>query len=186
MKVIECKWVDENWVESLIWAPSQLYRRIKCGEQVFTLYLRWRYEDPWRFFVARGDMLAEDDRAWDFVTEDLFERYNLFRRDNEYKIAEYEAQEIFYEELHGLLGLKGSTVVLVWSKEVMEMASKLYDEFMEIVNGVDNVVIVDDRNSVVPSVHSIGVPKEVFVKLVQWALGFVDKRLQLDFFARRY
>ena len=186
MKVVECSYIDKDWLESLIWAPSQLYRRIKCNDRLFTLYLRWRHEDPWRFYIARGDMTGEDDRAWDFVTGDLFEKYGIFRRDNEYKIAEYEAQEILYEELHSLLGLKGSTVVLVWSREVVEMASKLFDEFMEIVKGVDNVVIVDDRNHVVPSVHSIGVPKEVFVKLVQWALGFADKRLLLDFIARGF
>ena len=182
--VIECSYVDKNWLESLIWAPSQLYRRIKCGDKLFTLYLKWRYEDPWRFLVARGDMTGEDDRAWDFVTEDLFERYDVFRRDREYKLAEYEAQEIFYNELPLLLGLSGSAVVLVWAKNIREQASELFNEFMEIAKKIDNVILVDDSNHVLPAIYAIGVPKETFVKLGAWAFKFVDKRLFLDFVAR--
>ena len=186
MKVIECSWIDEKWLESLIWAPSQLYRRIKCNDRLFTLYLRWRHEDPWRFYIARGDMTGEDDRAWDFVTGDLFEKYGIFRRDNEYKIAEYEAQEVFYNELPSILGLKGSTVVLVWSKEIIENAKKLFEDFMERVEKLENVVIVDDRNHILPSVYGYGMPKSVFVEVVSWALGFVDRRLFLDFVARSW
>jgi len=184
MKLIECSYIDKQWIEDLIWCPSQLYRRIKCGEQVFTLYLRWRHHDPWVFRVAKGDML--NDKHFIYVATELFEKYNIFRRDSEYKIAEYEAQEVFYNELPSILGLKGSTVVLVWSKEIIENAKKLFEDFMERVEKLENVVIVDDRNHILPSVYGYGMPKSVFVEVVSWALGFVDRRLFLDFVARSW
>ena len=121
----ECEWIDERWIEELLWCPSQCYRRIKCNGKVYTLYLRWRWEDPWQFKVAEGDMLASsllvldlrtgeagalkdidkkgnfiiEPLKWRFVTDDLFEKYGCFFIMDEYKEAEKKAEELFFKWL---------------------------------------------------------------------------------------
>lgn len=42
---------DTEWFDDLIWCPSQLerhYTNTKTGVQ-WTLYCRWRHDDPWTF-----------------------------------------------------------------------------------------------------------------------------------------
>ncbi len=124
MRKEKCEWLDEEWVEELLWAPSQCYRRARCGSRIYTLYLRWRWEDPWQFYIVEGDMLAQpgpylvdvkagrvghvkgvDEKGgfilepvrWRFVTEDLFEENNLFFHDEELEKAEKKAEELFFE-----------------------------------------------------------------------------------------
>jgi len=96
---LRCEFVDE-WKESLIWVPSQLYRRARCGPYLFTLYLRWRHEDPWEFYVALGDMSGD---RWEFVTGDLFRERGAFFRDEEYREAERAAEEIFLQSVDRIL-----------------------------------------------------------------------------------
>jgi len=99
---MKCEFIDSEWFESLIWCPSQLLRRFRCGSYVFTLYLRWRYDDPWQFFIALGDMFDKDSE-WEFVTDDLFEKYGLFFRDVEYKEAERRAEELFMQVIDDII-----------------------------------------------------------------------------------
>ncbi len=123
---MECVWIDDEWIEDLLWCPSQCYRRIRCDGRVYTLYLRWRHEDPWEFRVAEGDMVEQrglylvdlkegrvgrivgfDERGepiveevrWRFVTGDLFAEKGLFFRDVEYREAEKRAEQSFFEWL---------------------------------------------------------------------------------------
>jgi len=125
---LECKWIDEEWVEELAWCPSQCYRRIKCNGKIYTLYLRWRWEDPWEFMIAEGDMVAQrglyvidlkegkvgylkgftekgefilEEVRWRFVTDDLFAENGLFFKDDEYKKAEKKAEELFHKWITG-------------------------------------------------------------------------------------
>ena len=108
----------------MIWCPSQCYRRIKCDGRIYTLYLRWRWEDPWSFKIAEGDMLSQkrvymvnlrkgwagvlkgftregepivEKAKWRFVSGDLFEEYGFFFRDKEYREAEKKAEELFFK-----------------------------------------------------------------------------------------
>lgn len=39
--------IINNWRDDLIWCPSQCYLDFKLGNRFFTLYLRWRGDDPW-------------------------------------------------------------------------------------------------------------------------------------------
>ena len=121
---MRCEWIDEEWTEDLSWCPSQCYRRIRCNGRIYTLYLRWRWEDPWQFSIAEGDMLSQrglfvidfrrgqvgrligfdeegepivEELKWRFITGDLFAELGLFFRDEEYRQAERKAEEIFFE-----------------------------------------------------------------------------------------
>ncbi|HDD25974.1 MAG TPA: hypothetical protein ENF75_02670 [Acidilobales archaeon] len=119
---MECAWIDEEWIEDLIWCPSQCYRRIRCDGKIYTLYLRWRWEDPWEFRIAEGDMVSQrgpyiidlrtgkagrligidkegkpilEEIKWEFITDDLFSKYSYYFRDLEYKEAEKQAERLF-------------------------------------------------------------------------------------------
>jgi len=92
---MKCEFIDQ-WHESLIWCPSQLFRRARCGSYIFTLYLRWRYRDPWQFYIALGDMAGKDEE-WEFVTDDLFEIYGIFIESDRYREAEEKAEQIFIQ-----------------------------------------------------------------------------------------
>lgn len=50
-----------TWKEDLIGCPSQLYCDVEQGGVNYTLYLRWRWDDPWAFSVIRNlDSEPED------------------------------------------------------------------------------------------------------------------------------
>ncbi len=126
-RIAACEWIDPEWIENLLWCPSQCYRRIECCGKLYTLYLRWRWEDPWQFEVAEGDMVrgtglyalnpakgtfeeiisVKDGNPvtrpvkWRFVTNDLFEELGYYFKDEEYKKAEKKAEELFFAWLKG-------------------------------------------------------------------------------------
>lgn len=84
------EWVT-NWIEHLTYCPSQLKRAAKVRGTVLWLYLRWRWEDPWQFYVY-----IESPRPV-FITGDLFQERGVFITAEEYKRAEQEAERIFLE-----------------------------------------------------------------------------------------
>ena len=99
VKVSVMEWIDDEWIEQLYGCPSQCYRRVKCNGNVYTLYIRWRWEDPWEFFIVDGDLLAEHI----FWVEEgyLFAKYKRRFSHDEYKEAEKAAEEIFKEWIGG-------------------------------------------------------------------------------------
>ena len=88
------RWIDKRWIEDLIWCPSQCYRRIEAGGKLYTLYLRWRWDNPWQFRVMDGDAV---ERKTEFLpwTVDIFEKLGLWFADNDFKKAEEKAEELF-------------------------------------------------------------------------------------------
>jgi len=94
MKVnnVEIEWLDKEWIESLLWCPSQIWRRARVGNKVYTLYLRWRWEDPWTFSIIEEDPAGSKTLEWD-----LFAEKGLFFCDYEYKEAEKMAEKLFIE-----------------------------------------------------------------------------------------
>lgn len=36
-----------QWIESLLWCPSQCYYYFQHYENRYCIYLRWRHRDPW-------------------------------------------------------------------------------------------------------------------------------------------
>jgi len=111
------EWLDE-WEEHLLWCPSQIYRHAKVDDTVYTLYLRWRWDDPWEFYIYRGyvrhQILALNLRTGEvtdiegkpveceLVSGDLFYENNLFFRDEEYRQAEKKAEELFVKWLESM------------------------------------------------------------------------------------
>ncbi|MEM5783368.1 MAG: hypothetical protein QXF15_04075 [Candidatus Aenigmatarchaeota archaeon] len=89
---IKFNWIDKNWEESLLWCPSQLYRKFELAKDKkhkvkATAYLRWRHEDPWTFSLM-------DENRNNFTIRDIPFKYFI---DKEYKKAEKEAEKIIKE-----------------------------------------------------------------------------------------
>lgn len=90
--------------------------------KIYTLYLRWRWEDPWQFNIIKGDAVSNkgiyvidvatgranrvvgitkegelrtEPIEWKFITVDLFIKHNIFFKEDKVKDAEKKAEEIF-------------------------------------------------------------------------------------------
>lgn len=48
--MIQINW-KSKWHDSLIWCPSQLTREFEWKGKVYTLYCRWRHQNPWSFSI---------------------------------------------------------------------------------------------------------------------------------------
>lgn len=82
---------EGEWDEDLIGCPSQLYLDVKSPSgQEYTLYLRWRWNDPWTF-----DVLLETDAEGRNTLFHPVEDFPFFTEDN-YKKAEAFA-ELWWE-----------------------------------------------------------------------------------------
>ena len=93
----------KKWVDDLIWCPSQCYGLFKLNNQCFTLYLRWRHEDPWQGHLIVGDVLnSDDDRTW---TEDLFCKYNKSFKDKELTKAKKCLINLASKEINNFLSI---------------------------------------------------------------------------------
>ena len=44
-----------NWLDELIWCPSQCFLNFRIKDNHYILYLRWRWDDPWRAEVIVTD-----------------------------------------------------------------------------------------------------------------------------------
>lgn len=70
-----------SWQDDLAWCPSQCYGEAEHEGKKFTLYLRWRHEDPWQGHVIENAPL---DRVWEGDwSPDLFEHYTYFFTEND-------------------------------------------------------------------------------------------------------
>lgn len=73
-----------KWEEDLIWCPSQCYLPIEFNGKKYTIYLRWRHQNPWEGHIWEG--------AWDNteaeMSPDLFALYHEQYSDKELKLAE--------------------------------------------------------------------------------------------------
>jgi len=88
-----CEWIND-WFRLPRVAPLKSFRKIKCRDFVFTLYLEWR--NPWQFYNVLGDMGNKD---YEFITYiDVFTEYGLYFKDIEYyRSAKSKAEKIFFE-----------------------------------------------------------------------------------------
>ena len=61
--------IRSEWMDDLIWCPSQCYLNIEFNKKYFVIYLRWRHSDPWNtpLLIECKDenfhTWDEDDRA---------------------------------------------------------------------------------------------------------------------------
>jgi len=72
--------IKGNWRDDLLWCPSQCYLPVKIRDKEYTLYLRWRHEDPWAGHVVVGNFKG----AW---SPDLFALYHEQYSANEINLA---------------------------------------------------------------------------------------------------
>lgn len=67
-----------NWVDDLIWCPSQLYLDVQWRTQKYMLYVRWRHDDPWTLRIIKN--YGDKNEEW---TDDLFGKYNVFLKESD-------------------------------------------------------------------------------------------------------
>ena len=103
-----------DWHDDLIWCPSQCYLLIEYNNKQYTIYLRWRWEDPWTCDLVEGDLTSSefDYKSKSLWTDDLFIDKNTayFFRDSELDKAKEKALEVVqsYLERSTLEGLLNS------------------------------------------------------------------------------
>jgi hypothetical protein len=85
------KWIDKEWKEEISGALSQLYRKFKVEDVLFTAYLRFRH-DFWEFYIFTGDME-------EMINVDLFDEHNFAFREYEIHKAKKTA-EFLLENIH--------------------------------------------------------------------------------------
>lgn len=73
---------ESDWIEDLLWCPTQIYRKFSFDNNNYMIYMRWRSADPFRFHIwLIGTEFDQENKtnlpivAW---SEDLFEKYNIF------------------------------------------------------------------------------------------------------------
>ena len=97
---------EKKWRRSLIWCPTQIYRDVFVDSLPLELYLRWRWTDPFYFYINIGNSSETSSKSKDYdhvekalgigYFDCLFERYEHFFIDKDYKKAEKAALEIWY------------------------------------------------------------------------------------------
>jgi len=94
-----------DWVDHLIWCPSQCYLLVEYSDKIYTLYLRWRHSDPWTCQIVEGDLWDDEAFEWgsNKWSDDLFsmEDEPLFFKDSE--LDEAKVKTIELAEKHFLL-----------------------------------------------------------------------------------
>lgn len=88
--------IIRDWHDDLIWCPSQCYLLVSDSKgDIYTVYLRWRWEDPWSCDLVEGDLLEDYDSKVKWV-KDLFiqDNINFYFRDSELDKAKEKAIEL--------------------------------------------------------------------------------------------
>lgn len=44
-----------EWDDDMIWCPSQCYLNVQIKNRYYTVYLRWRWNDPWSAAIYETD-----------------------------------------------------------------------------------------------------------------------------------
>lgn len=84
------------WREELLGCPSQCYYHTQKDGSDYVLYLRWRWEDPWKGHIFKGAKSQMD--IFDVETErssDLFEDNRFFFDVNQLDEAKSRLIELF-------------------------------------------------------------------------------------------
>jgi len=98
---------EKKWRRSLLWCPTQIYRDVFVNSLSLGLYLRWRWNDPFTFYINIPDKneTSSGNENNDIIEKALgigyfsclFEKHNLFFKDTEYRKAEKTADKIWYD-----------------------------------------------------------------------------------------
>lgn len=75
-------WKGE-WYDSLMWCPSQIYRKFEYNGKEYELYGRWRWNDPWSFYIWGIPLIGDSkigpvDLGWGMKQEDPIEKVHKF------------------------------------------------------------------------------------------------------------
>jgi hypothetical protein len=82
-----------KWDEHLYWCPTQLYRTVYVKGFKFTLYLRWRHDDPFQFHIlSENEMNDIFEIGWNC---ELFSDHKIFCTSKQYKNAEKKADQLW-------------------------------------------------------------------------------------------
>ena len=76
-----------KWKDDLIWCPSQCYLLVEIGDKQYTLYLRWRHQDPWQGHIIEGSLESLSHSLLPWWSPDLFVLYHERYSDEELDLA---------------------------------------------------------------------------------------------------
>lgn len=96
----------DTWQEDLIWCPSQCYLTVKHRFDTYSIYLRWRHDDPWTCRLLKK---VTNDEIWSKI--DLFEKYGKFWRETD-KVKDVEASAVECVRLYLIEGYEPEDVLL--------------------------------------------------------------------------
>lgn len=85
-----------EWCCSLNWCPSQCYYHTQKDGVDYVLYLRWRWQNPWRGNIVKN--AYSEKSMFDVKAEwspDIFEQKRLYFIDEEFEQAQEKLIEIF-------------------------------------------------------------------------------------------
>lgn len=67
-----------DWIDDLIWCPSQCYLYFEFNNENYAIYLRWRWDDPWTATLIKIDLGQEiEDGEWTELDIDFFKDTQL-------------------------------------------------------------------------------------------------------------
>ena len=72
--------IIREWEDDLIWCPSQCYLPIEFKGEKYTVYLRWRHDNPWQGHIWKD----KDERNW---SPDLLAENQFYYADRELNLA---------------------------------------------------------------------------------------------------
>jgi len=78
-----------GWDRDLLWCPSQLNKHIVYNNKNYTLYARWRWDDPWTGYIIYNDY-KNNKNLW---SEELISDFNF--KDYDIRKVERKMDSLF-------------------------------------------------------------------------------------------
>ena len=88
-----------KWECSMMRCPSQCYYRTQRNGVDYVLYLRWRWDDPWRAHIVKNaDSERATSRADSEWSSDVFKQHGLHFEHDDVVEAQMKLLELFQED----------------------------------------------------------------------------------------
>src|SRR6185503_11899298 len=87
-----------EWLDELIWTPSQCYFHIQHQGVDYILYLRWRWTNPWQAYVIKNAASLSSMNTGNSVwSGDVFELHRVHLKNVELNLAKEKILSLFHE-----------------------------------------------------------------------------------------
>lgn len=172
---------DGNWIEDLLWCPTQLYRKFQYDGNNYVLYLRWRSADPFQCYLLLTDsgnkskpIIHDPIVAW---SEDLFERFKMYvtSKDN------IDDIELIAESLVRTLA-ESRFVGINWNHFVyLSFKDSIKSSVAELFAPIDFFVKLKKEKSLIHELYYKALEKDKFYKM-----SSIENYEYVSYFNERY